>query len=105
MTFGEILKELENGKVVHRLSYRSELVIFKQIPATIYPDNVLKLQSMPSDMKLFLLHNGFEIKYTNQYILYDALEECATSAVFDGDDFTATDWEVVDVLNYYPDEE
>ena len=102
MTFGEILKELENGKVVRRTSYRPDIVVYKQIPASIGTNYILKMQSTPSDMKIMLLRNEAELNFRNQYIVYDFADEYATYITFDGDDITATDWEVVDVMNYDP---
>lgn len=102
MTFGEILKELESGKVVRRASYDPSFVIYKQLPSCIEPRYVLKMLSVPSDMKLLLVKNESGIKYTNQYIIYDFIEECATYVTFDGDDINASDWEVIDVLSYNP---
>lgn len=102
MTFGEILEELETGKVVRRTSYRSDIVVYKQIPASIGAEGILKMQSTPSDMKIMLMRNNTGLNFRNQYIVYDFTDEFATYITFDGDDITATDWEVVDVMNYDP---
>lgn len=102
MTFGEILKELGNGKVVRRTSYRPDIVIYKQIPASIGIKYILKMQSTPSDMKIMLLRNEAELNFKNQYIVYDFTDESATYVTFDGDDINALDWEVIDVMNYDP---
>lgn len=102
MTFGEILKELETGKVVRRESYNNNLVIYKQVPASIGTNYILKMRSIPSDMKIMLMRNEAELNFRNQFIIYDFIDEYATYVAFDGDDITATDWEVVDVMNYDP---
>lgn len=102
MTFGEILKEMDEGKVVRRESYRTDLVLFKQIPAVINTDDIIKMRSVPADMKILLLRNEQSIYYVNQYIIYDFTDGKATYVTFDGDDITATDWVVVDVMNYDP---
>ena len=52
MTFGEILKELQNGRVVRRTDWREELVVFMQIPADIPYDRTWNMQSLPTDMKV-----------------------------------------------------
>lgn len=102
MTFGEILKELDNGKVVRKATYFNSLVIFKQIPAKIQSNNILTMKSIPSDMKVLLRRYEAEVNYRDQYIIYDFADETATYAVFGGDDISATDWEVVDINTYNP---
>lgn len=100
MTFSEILKELDNGKIVRRQTYGSQFVIFKQIPAHISSDAVCNMKSLPQDMKCFLCHNKLDIDYQNQYITYGIDEETATYMVFDGDDLNADDWYVIDPFDY-----
>ena len=102
MTFGEILKELDNGKVVRKATYFNNLVIFKQIPARIQSNNILTMKSIPSDMKVLLRRYEAEVDYRNQYIIYDFNDGIASYAIFDGDDINATDWEVVDINTYNP---
>ena len=98
MTFAEILVELNNGKVVTRESYNGNFVIFKQIPCDI--ENVIPMKSLPSDMKILLKMNNLGIKYRDQYIIYDYNTEIATYTVFDGEDINATDWLVINPVEY-----
>ena len=99
MTFSEILPFLNEGFAVRRNGYCPELIIFKQIPASI--DDVTHMKSIPNQVKSLLLKFGVGIDYQNQYIIYDFITGEATYCVFDGDDINALDWEVVKD-NYNP---
>jgi hypothetical protein len=103
MTFGEILKELQNGRVVRRTDWREELVVFMQIPADIPYDRTWNMQSLPTDMKVLLKQYNKGIRYEHQFIIYDLSDNTATYQIFDGDDVNATDWEVIEpfTYNYY----
>ena len=103
MTFGEILKELQNGRVVRRTDWREELVVFMQIPADISYDKTWNMQSLPTDMKVLLKQYNKGIRYENQFIIYDLVDNTATYYVFDGGDVNSTDWEVIEpfTYNYY----
>ena len=100
MTFGEILKELQNGRVVRRADWREELVVFMQIPADIPYDRTWNMQSLPTDMKVLLKQYNKGIRYEHQFIIYDLIEQTATYQVFDGDDVNATDWVVIEPFTY-----
>lgn len=93
MTFAEILPFLNEGFAIRRVEYNENLIIFKQIPASI--DDVSGLRSIPSKVKNLLIKHGVGIDYENQYIIYDFITGIATYCVFDGDDINALDWEVV----------
>lgn len=99
MTFAEILPFLNEGFAVRRAEYHENLIIFKQIPASI--DNVAGLQSIPSKVKDLLIKHRVGIDYESQYLIYDFITGIATYCVFDGDDIDALDWEVVKE-DYYP---
>ena len=103
MTFGEILKELQNGKVVRRSGWRRSIVVFMQIPASIPCEKTWNMQSLPTDMKVLLKQHNKGIRYEHQFIIYDLVEQTATYQVFDGDDINATDWIVIEpfTYNYY----
>jgi hypothetical protein len=100
MTFGEILKELQNGRVVRRTDWREELVVFMQIPADIPYDRTWNMQSLPTDMKVLLKQYNRGIRYEHQFIIYDLCDNTATYHVFDGDDINATDWVVIEPFTY-----
>lgn len=100
MTFIEILKELQNGRVIRRTNWRKELVVFMQIPADIPYDKTWNMQSLPTDMKVLLKQCNKGIKYENQFIIYDLSDNSATYQMFDGDDLNATDWEVIEPFTY-----
>lgn len=100
MTFGEILKELQNGKVVRRSGWRRSIVIFMQIPASIPCEKTWNMQSLPNDMKIFLKQQGAGIHYRDQFIAYDLVDGFATYLPFDGECLNATDWEVIDPFTY-----
>ena len=84
MTFGEILKELQNGRVARRTGWREELVIFMQIPADIPYDRTWNMQSLPTDMKVLLKQHNKGIRYEDQFIIYDLSDNTATYYIFDG---------------------
>lgn len=54
MKFGEILSKLQEGKVVRRKVFQSNLVIFMQIPAMISGDGIPAMRSIPDDMKALM---------------------------------------------------
>jgi hypothetical protein len=93
MTFSEILPFLNEGFAVRRNVYCPELIIFRQIPASI--DDVTHMKSIPTRVKNLMIELGVGIDYENQYIIYDFVTGVATYCVFDGDDINALDWEVV----------
>lgn len=102
MTFGEILKELQQGRVVRRKSWREELVVFMQIPANIPCSRTWHMQSVPYDMKVLCKQCDLEINYKDQFIIYDISDQSATYVVFDGEDVNSTDWEVINPISYDP---
>ena len=93
MTFAEILPFLNEGFAVRRADYNENLIIFKQVPASI--DDVSCLRSIPIKVKNLLIKHGVGIDYESQYLIYDFITGIATYCVFDGDDIDALDWEVV----------
>lgn len=100
MTFGEVLKELQQGRVVRRNSWRRELIIFMQIPANIPCDQTWYIQSVPYDMKVLLKQHKLGINYKDQFIIYDIIDKTATHITFDGEDVNSTDWEIINPFNY-----
>lgn len=100
MTFDKILTELQNGKLVRRECWRDGLIIFMQIPANISAENTWNMKSLPGDMKIFLKQNNLPIYYHDQFIVYDSEDQEATYCIFDGEDITAADWEVIDPFTY-----
>lgn len=95
MKFGEILSKLQEGKVVRRKVFQSNLVIFMQIPAMISGDGI---PAMRDDMKALMCSYGVGITYHDQFIMYAD----RTYYPFDGEDINADDWEIVDPLTYDP---
>ena len=99
MTFAEILPFLNEGFAVRRSEYHENLIIFKQVPASI--DDVTYIHSIPTQVKNLLVKHKVGIDYESQYLIYDFITGIATYSVFDGDDIDALDWEVVSD-NYNP---
>lgn len=95
MTFEEILPCLKRGDVVTRDAFYDGLVVFMQVPATISPDMVPKMTSLPEAMKQLLQESESGISYHDQFIMFDLGDCTCTYYPFDGEDFTATDWTVV----------
>lgn len=93
MTFTEVLPFLNEGFAVRRESYCPEIIIFKQIPASI--DDVTHMKSIPIHVKQLMLNQQVGIDYQDQYIIYDFVTGIGTYCVFDGDDINAKDWIVV----------
>lgn len=102
MKFGEILSKLQEGKVVRRKVFQSNLVIFMQIPTMISGDGIPAMRSIPDDMKALMCSYGVGITYHDQFIMYDFSDRTCTYYPFDGEDINADDWEVVDPLTYDP---
>ena len=100
MTFGEILKELQHGRVVRRDAWADCFVLFMQIPAFIEYERTWNMQSLPTDMKVLLKQQEAGINYQDQFITYDLSNNTATYGIFDGEDINATDWLVIDPFNY-----
>lgn len=72
-----------------------DLAIFKQIPAEIPQDTILKMQSLPDSVKSHLTKKGYDsIKYRHQYI--KVMGDTMTYYTPDGIDMNADDWEVVE---------
>ena len=54
MKFEEILPALRRGEVVRREVFQSNLVVFMQIPTEISSQDVLKMKSIPIQMKILM---------------------------------------------------
>ena len=54
MKLEEILPALRRGEVVRRGVFQSSLVVFMQIPAEIPAQDVLKMKSIPIQMKVLM---------------------------------------------------
>lgn len=89
MKFEEILPALRRGEVVRRGVFQSSLVVFMQIPA----QDVLKMKSIPTQMKVLMGEYEAGVTYHDQFIMYD---QSCTYYPFDGEDMNADDWELVD---------
>jgi hypothetical protein len=100
MKFEEVLKELRQGKIARRRCYADYLVIFMQVPAYINCEDTWNMKSLPNDMKILLKQHHRDVKYEDQFIIYDLEDQVATYHVFDGEDINATDWEVIDPFCY-----
>ena len=100
MKFEEVLKELRQGKIARRRSYADYFVIFMQVPAHINCEDTWNMKSLPNDMKVLLKQHHKDIKYEDQFIIYDLEDQVATYYVVDGEDLNATDWEVIDPFYY-----
>ncbi len=107
MTFGDIIKELKDGKTVHRSSWWFDKFIVRQIPQTISSDIVPKMTSLPDMAKKHIEQNandsaktgGGSISYHDQVIQVniDLIDgNCrATYYIPTWEDIFAEDWEVV----------
>lgn len=102
MKFEEILPELRRGEVVRRRFFQSNLVVFMQIPAEIPAQDVLKMKSIPTQMKILMGKYGTGVTYHDQFIMYDFSDQSCTYYPFDGEDMNANDWELVDPMLYDP---
>lgn len=102
MKFEEILPALRRGEVVRRGVFQSSLVVFMQIPAEIPAQDVLKMKSIPTQMKVLMGEYEARVTYHDQFIMYDFSDQSCTYYPFDGEDMNADDWELVDPMSYDP---
>ena len=98
MKLEEILPALRRGEVVRRGVFQSSLVVFMQIPA----QDVLKMKSIPIQMKVLMGEYEAGVTYHDQFIMYDFSDQSCTYYPFDGEDMNADDWELIDPMSYDP---
>lgn len=102
MKFEEILPALRRGEIVRREVFQSGLVLFMQIPAEISAQDVLKMKSVPIQMKILMKDYEAGITYHDQFMIYDFSDQSCTYYPFDGEDINADDWKLVDLISYDP---
>lgn len=102
MKFEEILPALRRGEVVRRECFQSNLVVFMQIPAEISAQDILKMKSIPTKMKILMVEHEAGVTYHDQFIMYDFSDQSCTYYPFDGEDINADDWELVNPISYDP---
>ena len=102
MKFEEILPALRKGEVVRRRVFRSNLVVFMQIPAEIPAQDIPKIKSMPTKMRILIEECEAGVIYHDQFMMYDFADQSCTFYRFDGEDINADDWELVNPISYDP---
>ena len=98
MKFSEIIKALEQGKVVRRAGWNGKsIVVFKQVPAQIEASIIPKIQSLPVDAKEVILRTAGHINYASQCLIYNTVTGRADSWVPSISDVFADDWSIIDI--------
>lgn len=64
--FGLALEALKQGKMISRVGWNEKVFVFAQIPATIHPEIIPKMQSLPDSVKEEFMKRGGNITYQNQ---------------------------------------
>ena len=107
MNFGDIIKELKNGKTVRRSTWWINRFIVRQIPQTISPDIVPHMTSLPDMAKEHIKQSaidanetgGGSISYHDQVISIDVNpttgDSRATYYIPTWEDIFAEDWVVI----------
>lgn len=95
MTFGEALKMLNDGYCVHRRGLINVLIT-KQVPASISEDVVPKMTSLNAEAKKIILSTCKCIHYNNQMLIINLQSGYATQYMPCANDLAADDWEVID---------
>lgn len=90
LPFETILIHLKQGHVITRGSW-TDIVVFRQVPATIDSDIVPKMQSLPDATKAVIMNTG-GISYNSQCLIYNIRTGVADSWCPTIDDVLAEDW-------------
>jgi hypothetical protein len=92
-TFEEARIALENGNIVCRNKfYKTEEVIFRQVPSRI-PINVIpNMTSLPQKVKDLLIDKAIDIYYDNQLAKLYTKTGYITTYVPTAEDIFANDW-------------
>ena len=97
LTFGVAITMLEKGFVLKRAGWNGKnIVVFKQVPATIGKETIPNMKSLPETAKRVILNGKEHIDYTSQCLIYNRATGRADSWVPSISDTFANDWEVVD---------
>lgn len=96
LPFGVAISLLENGFAIQREGWNGKgLVVFKQVPAHITEETILKMQSLPEEAKRIILESKKHIDYTSQCLIYNTKTGRADSWVPSISDVFAKDWQLV----------
>ena len=94
--FGVAISLLKRGYVLRRSGWNgTDIVVFKQVPATIKGEIIPKMQSLPDKAKAIILDGTQHIDYTSQCLIYNRKTGRADSWVPSISDTFAEDWELV----------
>lgn len=94
MYFAHAIEALKEGKKITRDGWDGKF-IFMQVPATILPEVIPKMQSLPQSVKDTFAERGISIRYNNQIALVD-LDSNISGYAFTPADVLAEDWYVQD---------
>ena len=93
--FGAAITLLKHGMVVCRNGWDKDLVVFKQVPASIKEDIVPKMQSLPDEAKRLIMDGEKHIDYTAQCLVYNRATGQADSWQPTTADVFSYDWMLV----------
>lgn len=93
MSFDVIISALKNGFAVRRDAWENNKIVFLQVPAQITgQDSVLRMKSIPAQVKPLIINGNGNIAYGNQCIVYDIFSGEATYWTPSIEDIMAEDW-------------
>lgn len=97
MTYGEIIKELADGKTLARKGWPGGSFIVRQIPQTIGLDVIPRMTSLPDMAKTHLKQHESSISYHDQILRVDVNfgKSYATYYIPSWEDMFADDWYIV----------
>lgn len=95
MIFEEALKAVRSKEAIaFRSSWEGHTFIFCQIPATIFANIILNMQSLPDIVKNEILKKDYAIiNYINQICVFK--DGYITYYTPNGEDMFATDWKII----------
>lgn len=94
--FGVAIGLLKHGYVLRRSGWNGkDVVVFKQVPASINGEIIPKMQSLPDKAKEIILSGKQHIDYTSQCLIYNRATGRADSWMPSISDVFAEDWELV----------
>lgn len=96
LNFGAAISLLKRGYVLRRSGWNGkDIVVFKQVPASINSEIIPKMQSLPDKAKAIILDGTQHIDYTSQCLIYNRKTSRADSWTPSISDTFAEDWELV----------
>lgn len=87
------IEMINDFHVMRRSAWDKDLVVFRQVPASIQSDIIPNMQSVPKEAKDIIMSSASHIEYKNQLLMYNMNTGEANSWNPTASDLMTCDWE------------